>query len=302
MSGGQILKDAIDTLNDSLDGYGNSNIKSLDISNGGFAGILPNIGITGDDGVVNGNWISNTPATTGMVYARLIDYPKGFDMCGSDASKILNKRLSNLFSRHAEVIEGLNDTINVDYDDSIKVGRSGGSLHTETNATMTATEIQISVTEKLGNPIKALLRFIIKYLIMDPDTGSALAFLLPNYEKGAWTADKKSFALLVYEVSPTGDTVINAQLVVNMMPKNDGEYVFKKDISGAKEVRKYSVGFTGLALRGREYITMAQTYVDEVMSNTIDAMRAPALYTDAVAEVKADSIGNTTVAGSGANL
>lgn len=47
---------------------------------------------------------------------------------------------------------------------------------------------------------------------------------------------------------------------------------------------------------------MAQTYVDEVMSSTIDAMRAPALYTDAVAEVKADSIGNTTVAGSGANL
>lgn len=302
MASGQILSNAIDTLSASLTGYGNTNVTSLDISNGGFSGILPNIGISGDDGVVHGNWISNTPATTGMVHAVLIDYPKMFDMCGSDASKKLVVKLSNFISKHAEVIEGMNDTINLDYDDSTKVGRASESLHQVTNATIVPTEISITATEKLGNPIKSLMTFITKYGIMDPNTGSNLAYLLPSYEKGAWTLDKASFAMLAYELSPTGDTVINAQLIVNMMPKNTGEYTFKKDINSPKEIRRYTIPFTGLALRGEEYITLAQTYVDEMINNAMDPMRTPALYSEAVAEVRTDAVGNATTAGSASNL
>jgi hypothetical protein len=295
---GQLLKNAVDSLKNNQAGYANTKGVGLDLQYGGLNGILPNIAKV-EGGVVYGNWISNTPDTTGMVQAVLLDYPKFFDMAGSDASKSLRGKLANFISSHSETIEGVNDTFNWEFDDSSKVGRTGESIHIVSNATLTPTEVTISCTEKLGLPIRDLFTFIGRYGIMDVYSGSALAHLLPNYTPGAWTLDKQSFSILVYELDSTGTVVKNAQIVANMMARTSGEYTMKKDINGAKEVRKYSIGFTGFGIRGLEVIQVAQTYVNEVTKSTKDALLTKALYQGPVDNVGSNVINGTLKATAG---
>ncbi len=297
---GQILKNSVDSLKNSQAGYATTKGVGLDLQYGGLNGILPNIAKV-EGGVVYGSWISNTPDTTGMVHAVLLDYPKFFDYAGSDASKSLRSKLANFISAHSETIEGVNDTFNWEYDDSSKVGRTGESIHVVTNATLTPTEVTISATEKLGLPIRDLLTFIGRYGIMDPYTGSNLAHLLPNYVAGAWTLDKQSFSILVYELDPTGTIVKNAQIVSNMMPRTSGEFTMKKDINAGKEVRKYSIGFTGFGIRGLEVIQVAQTYVNEITKSTKDALLTKSLYQGPVDNL-ASTVINGTLQATAANL
>lgn len=297
---GQILRNSLDSLRDTLGGYKSTSGSSLDLQYGGLNGILPNVAKV-DSGVVAGNWISSTPDTTGMVYATLIDYPKFFDYTGSDASKALRTKLANFISSHTEVIEGINDTLNVEFDDSTKVGRTGESIHTVTNVTLTPTEVTMTATEKLGLPIRDLLTFWIRYGLMDPYSGNALARLLPAYKPGAWTLDKQSMAIMVFEVDPTGSTVKNAQIVSNMMPRTSGEFTMKKDISAGKEVRRYSIGFTGFGVRGLEVIQVAQTYLDQINRSTRDALLTKSLYQGPVDNV-ASSVINGTLDKSNANI
>ena len=169
------------------------------------------------------------------------------------------------------------------------------------NATLTPTEVTISATEKLGLPIRDLLTFIGRYGIMDPYTGSNLAHLLPNYVAGAWTLDKQSFSILVYELDPTGTIVKNAQIVSNMMPRTSGEFTMKKDINAGKEVRKYSIGFTGFGIRGLEVIQVAQTYVNEITNSTKDALLTKSLYQGPVDNLSSTVI-NGTLKATAANL
>lgn len=293
---GQILKDAVDNVSGRINGYANNpNVKKLDIRHGGLNGILPNVAKL-VNGAVHGAWISATPATTGITHAVLMDYPKMFDMCGAEASKVLRGKLSALISVHAETIEGINDTYNWDYDDSTKVGRTSESIHEVTNATIVPTEPSIAVTEKLGHDIRDLLTFIGRYGIMDPYTGSNLAYLLPNYVPGTpWTLDMKSFSILVYEADATGTVVQNAQIVANMMPRTSGEWTMKKDINSSKEVKKYNIGFTGFGIRGREVVQVAQTYLNEVVKATRDALMTKSLYQAPVDELKTGVINPTLV-------
>lgn len=297
---GQILKKAADSLKGQLHGYSISGGAGLDLQYGGLNGILPNVAKL-DSGVMAGNWISSTPDTTGMVYATLIDYPKFFDFAGSEASKVLRGRLANFISSHTEVIEGINDSYAVEFDDSTKVGRTGESVHIVSNATLTPTEVSMTATEKAGLPIRELLTFWIRYGLMDVYTGNALAKLLPNYVAGPWTLDKQAMSILVYEVDPTGATVKNAQIVANMMPRGSGEFTMKKDIAGAKEVRRYTIGFTGFGVRGLEVIKVAQTYLDQVNSSTRDALLTSSLYSGPVDAV-ASSVINGTLDKTNANM
>lgn len=297
---GQILKNSLDSLKNTLGGYKSTGGDSLDLQYGGLNGILPNIAKV-ESGVVGGNWISSTPDTTGMVYATLIDYPKFFDFAGSDASKALRTKLANFISSHTEVIEGINDTLSVEFDDSTKIGRTGESIHTVTNTTLTPTEVNMTVTEKLGLPIKDLLTFWIRYGLMDPYSGNALARLLPSYQPGAWTSDKQSMAIMVFEVDATGSTVKNAQIISNMMPRSSGEFTMKKDISAGKEVRRYSLGFTGFGIRGLEVIQSAQAYLDQINSSTKDALLTKSLYQGPVDNVSSAVI-NGTLDKSNANI
>lgn len=289
---GQKLKDAIDNLAADLSGYGDSNVESLDIRNGGLNGVLPSIAVTKDD-VVFGNWISNTPAVSGRVHAVLLDYPKFFDMCGDGASKILRGKLSSFISTHSEVIEGINDSITWEYDDSTPIGSAGETIQQITNATITKTEPSITVTEKIGNPIRNLLTFIGRYGILDPYADTNLAFLLPNYEKVAWTLDMDSFSMMVYELDPTGTQVVEAQIVANMKPQSNGEYTLKKDVTASKEIRKYTIAFTGFGIRGNEVRARAQDYLDKLMESTKDALLTPSLYDKPVDELASDAITGT---------
>lgn len=291
---GQILNSAIDQVKNNQAGYATTSksVGALDLLHGGLNGILPNVAKE-DNGVIHGNWISNTPDTTGMVHAVLLDYPKFFDFCGDEISISLRSKLSNLISAHSETIEGINDTYGWDFDDTTKVGRTGESIHVVNNATLTATEPQMGFTEKLGLPIRDLLMFIGRYGLMDVYSGTNLAKLLPNYQPTPWTQDMQSFSMLVYEVDATGTIVKNAQIVANMMPKSAGEFTMKKDINAGKETRKYSIAFTGFGIRGQEVIAVAQAYVNEISASTKDALLTKALYQAPIPQVTSGAISGT---------
>lgn len=293
MNSGQILNDAIDELGTRLPGYtSNPSNPSLDLSHGGLNGILPNLAVV-KDGVVYGSYISNTPQTTGMVHAFLLDYPKVFDMLSSDNSLKMRAKLSRWISHHVETIDGINDQINWDFDDSMKVGRTGESIHDVTNATLVPTEPTLGWTEKLGYDIRNMLTFIGRYGVMDPYTGGTLAPLLPGFERVAWTLDMKSFSIMVAELDATNSVVVNAQIVANMMARTNGELVLKKDPNSAKEVKKYSIPFTGFGIRGLEVVAVAQNYIDAMNKNHRDALLTKSVYQSQVDEVSSNVIPGT---------
>ena len=288
---GQILKDALDTLNGRQEGFAlNPDRKALDSREGGLHGILPGVAKV-VDGVVYGKWISDTPETSGTVHVVLLDYPKMFDLCGSDSSKILRGKLSNIISLHLETLEGVVDNITWDFSDDLKIGGTGESIHDAVKATLAPTEPTMTFTEKLGGDIRNIFTFIGRYAVLDPYTQTSLAHLLPSFVAGMpWTLDMKSFSILVYEVDATGYTVMNAQIVANMMARNNGEYTLKKDLNSPKEVKKYSIPFTGFGVRGVEIIRLAQSYVNDLMKNSKDALLSKALYQGQVDELSPNVI------------
>lgn len=289
---GQVLAKAIQELGD-VEGFDSSvGGDALDLRYGGLNGILPNIGRE-VDGIMYGGWISNTPATTGIVHAVLIDYPKFFDMCGSEAATKLKGMLSALVSTHAEVIEGINDTTTLEYSDDAKIGYTQESVQQVIKAAMEVTSPSMTFTEKYGLPIRKLLTFIQRYGIADVYTQNNLAFLLPDYKKTPWLSNMQSFAIMVYETDPQGTIVTNAQIVANMMPMSTGEFVFKKDISSSKEVKKYTIQFTGFGIRGNDVITKAQTYVDAMMESTKAAFLSTSLYDGPVSGLSNSAIDGT---------
>lgn len=300
---GQILKTAIDTLGARQDGFAlNPNRQSLDTREGGLFGVLPGISKV-VNGVVYGKWISDTPETTGTVHVVLLDAPGMFDLCGSDSARILRGKLSTIVSLHLETLEGVNDNITWDFGDELKIGGTGESIHDVTKATLTPTEPTLTFTEKLGGDIRNMFTFIGRYAMLDPYTQTSLAHLLPGFTPGmAWTLDMKSFAILVYEVDATGYTVMNAQIVANMMPRNNAEWTLKKDLNSPKEIKKYSIPFTGFGVRGLEVINLAQKYVNETMKNSKDALTTKSLYQGYVDELAPSVVKSGNLAESAGQL
>ena len=294
MNSGQDLKKALDQLGVRQAGYSaNVNNPSVDLSYGGLFGVLPNIAKV-ENGGVFANWINNTPDVQGMVYAVLLDYPKGFDWTGSENSKFLRAKLSNFWSAHAETIEGIHDTVSWTFDDAVKVGHTGESIQDVTDAKLTPTEPSVGTTEKLGLEIRNLFYFINRYFIKDEYSGSPLARILPNFNtRAAYLMNVKSFSILVWEVDASGGGVKNAQIVANMMYKDGITFEFKKDPASAREVRKYTLSFTGFGIRGQEVINIAQNYMNTMNSGTKDALLTKSLYQGQV-----DELGESVIGGS----
>jgi len=288
---GQILDDAVSSIGDKLahfnSGFGG---EALDLRYGGLNGYLPNIS-KDVGGVMHGNYISNTPAVAGTVHAILLDYPKFFDFCGDEVAKILIAQLSEFVSSHSEVIDGINDSETLEFDDSTKIGKTGESIHAVTGGKLTPTAPVFTVTEKVGQPIRRLMRFIQRYGIHDVYSDGPLARTLPEFESKPWTSDMNSFSILVYELDETNTSVINAQIVINMKPISIGEYVLKKDINAGREVRRWSIPTTGSGIRGTEVIKAAQTYVDAMMKDSKDALLTSSLYSEPVSKATTDATG-----------
>lgn len=290
---GQQLKKALDQLGARQAGYSiNPKSTGLDLSYGGLFGALPNIAKV-DGGVVYGNWLNNTPEVQGVVYAALLDYPRGFDQTGAENSKFLRAKLSNFISAHAETIEGIHDTTEWTFDDAVKIGGTGESIQDVTDAKLTPTEPSIGTTEKIGLEIRNLFYFINRYFVMDQYSGKPLAPTLPSYQRVPWLMNIKSFSILVWEVDASGAVVKNAQIVANMMYKSGISFEFKKDPNSAREVRKYTLSFTGFGIRGEEVVQLAQTYMDTMNSSTKDALLTKSLYNSQVDEIKETVIGGS---------
>ena len=294
MQSGQVLKNALDQLGVRQAGYSiNPNNPAVDLSYGGLFGVLPNISKV-ENGVVYGNYINNTPEVQGMVYAILLDAPKGFEWLGSENAKFMRAKLSNFITSHAETIEGIHDTTDWTYEDAIKIGGTGESIQDVTDAKLVPTEPSIGCTEKYGLEIRNMFYFINRYFVRDEYTQKPLAPILPNYNPRApWLLNVKSFSILVWEVDGSGARVKNAQIVANMMYKSGISFEYKKDPNSAREVRKYNMTFTGFGIRGKEVVTVAQNYMDAMNKQTKDALLTKSLYQGQVDELNETVIGNS---------
>lgn len=245
------------TLLSGTEGYANlSYAPTVDLRLGGQNGYIPDYR----------TYISNSAYIQRNLIPILVEYPRGFEHMGGDSARdIYIGTLKALVELHAKTIEGLNGTVEVEYNDT-PVGAAGEVQSDPTRVTRAPSQPVFTWTEKQGRPIQLFFNIWIFYLIMHPETQTpAIGSLPENANKYFdYLPDFNSMAMLFIEPDPFHRRVMEAWLCVNMMPKGSGDLNGRRDISSGGSPRDISITFTALTMQSLGVNQFAQTVLDEL--------------------------------------
>lgn len=206
--------------------------------------------------------------------ARMFDYPRGFDLYGSDR-QIYIDTLKALVELHAQSWEGLNKTLSVSSQSS-PIGGSGEQQDTPSNVTRARSEPVLSVPDKYGLPFQSLFTDWIQDLIQDPDTGVPNIITRSGANVGSILPDFYTMTVLFFEPDPTFSKVQRAWLVTNMYPTTAGDDTGRRDKSADGEQLNLSIQFTGVQQVGRGVNALAQAELNKMRLAYTDPNNAPA--------------------------
>lgn len=173
----------------------------------------------------------------------------------------LNTALRAVFETHPISIDGLNSTLSVNASD-MPYGGAGEQFQDPTNVTRERTSPTFVLPDIYGAPVNALLEFWIQYLIMDPETKTALINTLGGQVPPDMMADMYTMDMLFIEPDPQQASVVRAWIVYNMFPLSGGEVVGKRDITTDMEQVRYNISMAGFAQTGTGVKAFAQTVLD----------------------------------------
>nr|DAY32492.1 MAG TPA: virion structural protein [Caudoviricetes sp.] len=213
-------------------------------------------------------FISNSSYVQRNLIAFLVEYPRGFEHMGPPNSGIADiyiGTLKALVEQHAKTIEGLNGTIEVEYQDT-QVGAAGEVQSDPSRVTRAPSQPVFTWTEKQGRSVQLFFEAWIYYLIMHPDTQTPAISSLP-WNKGKnfdYLPDFNSMAVLFVEPDPFQQRVMDAYLCVGMMPKGAGDKNGRRDISAGGNTRDITITFTALTMQSLGVNQFAQSVLDEL--------------------------------------
>lgn len=237
-------------------------------------------------------YVSNAAYVKRNLIAILVESPRGFEDLPEPAK--WHATLKQLIETQSKSIEGLSNTLTVDFSDSNPVGGAGELQEDVTNVTRSRSVPVHVWTEKYGKPINAFFTGWITGLLMDPNTkvpgvaGNGQANrptdLLPDYT---------GMTVLYLEPDPTNTKVMTSWLCTNMHPKTAGDVTGRRDLTAAGEPVDYSIEFTSLTQVGLGVDLFAQSVLDELNLSGINPNLRPAFVDQISADVKAAQNGYT---------
>lgn len=204
---------------------------------------------------------------TGTAYVRrdlipvLISPPRGMYLLNNPDVWIA--ALKTVIEALPDTIEGLNQTVNVEYDTS-QFG-ANEKLSDAVRVSRTPSEPTFNYTDKYGGVISTFFTQYIYTLLGHPDTGiPTIMSIIGNDPTKQYfmTADFTGLTVLFMEPDPTHRYVIRSYLCTNMMPETSGEITGGRAIAEAKEIVKLSIKFTCLQQVGAGPNYLAKSIMD----------------------------------------
>lgn len=167
----------------------------------------------------------------------------------------------SIFETHPISIEGLNSTLTVAASDT-PYGGAGEQFQDPTNVTRERSSPSFTLPDLYGAPVNSYLESWIQYLIMDPETKTALINTLGGQIPPDMMADIYTMDMLFIEPDPQQSTVIRAWIVYNMFPLSGGEVVGRRDITTDMESVRYNIPMAGFAQVGTGVKVFAQSVLN----------------------------------------
>lgn len=208
-------------------------------------------------------YLANSAYVQRNVIPFLIEYPRGFDFMPDGPVYVAT--LKSLVETHAKTIDGLNGTISVTYIDN-PVGASGEVQHDYSRTERAPSTPSFTWVERQGQPIRSFFDAWIFNLLGHPDTQTPM---INSYAQNKdnyfdFLPDFNSMTMLFVEPDPFQRRVVEAWLVVNMMPKGSGEVNGKRDLPSAMSSREVTVEFTGMQMMSTGVRQFGQSLLDEL--------------------------------------
>ena len=208
----------------------------------------------------------------------LVSAPTGFDFL--ENPEYWRASLRALFELHPKVVEGMAKGLEVEFGAETPVGAAGEMQEHATDVKRARTQLSITWDEKEGMPISNLLEGWITELIMDPNTKVANVMTRAN-RPADLRPDVQGATLLIYEPNNTHDAPTKAWLGTNIMPKNNGENIARRDMLSAAELTTYNIPFTGVWQTGTGVLALAQRIMSAINLTGANPNNRPA-FVDAI--------------------
>lgn len=217
-------------------------------------------------------WISNQAYIRKNLIAILLETPTGFNYLPNPDAWV--QTWKSMVETHVLSIDGLQSGIEVEFSEQA-VGGGGQMQEDFTDSKVTRSNITMRWIDKYGNPFQKFLRQWITWLMLDPETKYPNFVTLTNRPTDQ-LADVFSSTILFIEPDAVFQHVQKAWLVTNMMPKNTGEIIGKKDMTQAGEQTSIDIPFTGICQISLGVDAFAQTILQSInITGANPQLRAP---------------------------
>ena len=205
------------------------------------------------------NWVGKTGYVRRNLIPLVLRAPAGFAYMPNPDDWYATTR--SVFETHPISVEGMNSTLTVATSET-PYGGAGEQFQDPTNVTRERSNASFTLPDIYGGVLNKYLESWIKYLIMDPETKTALVNTLGGQVPPDMMADIYTMDMLFIEPDAQQSKVIRAWIMYNMFPLSGGEVVGRRDITTDMENVRYNIQMAGFSQVGTGVDAFAQTVID----------------------------------------
>lgn len=205
------------------------------------------------------HWVGKTGYVRRNLIPLVLRAPAGFQYLPNPDDWYGTTR--SVFEEHPLSIDGLQSTLTVTASET-PYGGAGEQFQDPTNVTRERSNVAFNLPDIYGGSLNQFLESWIKYLIMDPETKTALVNTLGGQIPPDMMADIYTMDMLFIEPDAQQSKVIRAWIVYNMFPMSGGEVVGKRDITTDMENVRYNIPMAGFAQVGTGVNAFAQSVMN----------------------------------------
>lgn len=254
----------LDSINrDGFDGLGGIK-NTLNISNGGFNGMLPKIGAVDTDGQLKDAWINSHAYIREDIIPVVLKTPKAFDFLPS--KELWKSTWISIITEHMHTINGFNFTVSVSTEEE-NIGKSDEMQETPTGVKIARTVITGEAKEKANKTISKFLALVAFYTIKEQYADRPLVsqYLSIDDIGGGYTPDYWSGAVLWIEPDITKKMVVDAWYSVQVYFKTSGERTGSKNKTSAGAGVSLSLDLAAITFNTQKVIELAEKLLPTVV-------------------------------------
>lgn len=204
-------------------------------------------------------WVGKTGYVRRNIIPIVLRAPGGFAYAPNPDDWYAATR--SIFETHPLRIDGLTSTLQVATSET-PYGGAGEQFQDPTNVTRDRSNASFELPDIYGGVLNRYLEFWIKYLIMDPETKTALINTLGGQIPPDMMADIYTMDMLFIEPDAQQSQVVRAWIMYNMFPLNGGDITGRRDITTDMENVRYTIPMAGFSTTGSGVDAFAQNIMN----------------------------------------